>query len=295
LAIFVEEAHHAFGKALAKDLGIGTKESDTSLRTTIDILAASLNRAGTRVVACYNFTGTPYVGREVLPEVVYAYGLKEAIEKAYLKKVVLHGYTITRSDEFVDIAVENFLRETSSLRPEGMLPKLALFATTIEEVKNELRPALEKALERLRPLYPDIPADPILVNVGDEKLTSNDEIREFNRLDTDNLQKLPLDQLKIDQSFVRNLSPDPNGNAIVRTIIAMAKGLNVDIIAEGVETEEEQQLLHYLGCDHYQGYLFRFLKEPEQPAKPPYLRAGADSFAILSGGYGRLSGRCGRL
>jgi len=189
LGIFVDEAHHAFGKALAKDMGIGTKESDTSLRTTIDILAASLNRAGTRVVACYNFTGTPYVGRQVLPEVVYAYGLKDAIDKAYLKKVVLHGYTNTRTDEFIDIAVESFLKATSSLRPEGLLPKLAFFASTIDEVKTDLRPALEKALERLRPLYPNIPSDPILVNVGDEKLTTNDEIREFNRLDTESSKK----------------------------------------------------------------------------------------------------------
>lgn len=72
---------------------IGTKETDTSLRTTIDILAASLaNASGTRV-ACYNYTGTPYIGREVLPEVVYAYGLKDAIEKGFLKKVTLHGYS----------------------------------------------------------------------------------------------------------------------------------------------------------------------------------------------------------
>jgi type III restriction enzyme len=60
-------------------MGIGTKETDTSLRTTIDMLAGSLNRAGTRVVTCHNYIGTPYVGREVLPEVVYAYGLKEAM------------------------------------------------------------------------------------------------------------------------------------------------------------------------------------------------------------------------
>jgi len=70
------------------------------------------------------------------------------------------------------------------------------------------------------------------------------------------LQRLPLNQIKIDQSFVRTLSPDLSGNAIVRTIIAMAKGMNMGIIAEGVETEEQQQLLHYLGCNHYQGYLF---------------------------------------
>jgi len=184
LGIYVDEAHHAFGKALAKDMGVGVQETDTSLRTTIDMLAASLNTAGTRVVACYNYTGTPYVGRQVLPEVVYAYGLKEAIEKGYLKKVVLHGYSTTRTNEFVDIAVECFLRESSSLRPEGMLPKLAFFAGTIKELTSELKPAVEKALAKHR-----IPSSRILVNVGDEKLTTNDDIREFNRLDTDTSDK----------------------------------------------------------------------------------------------------------
>lgn len=184
LGIYVDEAHHAFGKALAKDMGLGAKETDTSLRTTIDILAANLNKAGTRVVACYNYTGTPYVGREVLPEVVYAYGLKDAIDKGYLKKVVIHGYTNTRTDEFVDIAVRSFLDQTRDLRPEGLLPKLAFFAATIEELTGELKPAVERAL-----LKHGLPASRILVNVGDPKLTTNDDIREFNRLDTPESEK----------------------------------------------------------------------------------------------------------
>lgn len=184
LGIYVDEAHHAFGKALAKDMGVGAKETDTSLRTTIDILAASLNNAGTRVVACYNYTGTPYVGREVLPEVVYAYGLKEAIDKGFLKKVVLHGYSNTRTDEFVDIAVGSFLKETDGLRPEGLSPKLAFFAATIDELTGELKPAVERALIKY-----GIPTSRILVNVGDEKLTTNDDIREFNRLDTEGSEK----------------------------------------------------------------------------------------------------------
>lgn len=184
LGIYVDEAHHAFGKALAKDMGLGAKETDTSLRTTIDILSASLDRAGTRVVACYNYTGTPYVGREVLPEVVYAYGLKDAIDKGFLKKVVLHGYSNSRTEEFVDIAVERFLKETDGLRPEGMLPKLAFFAATIEELTGDLRPAVEKALAKHK-----LPASSILVNVGDDKLTTNDDIREFNRLDTPGSEK----------------------------------------------------------------------------------------------------------
>ena len=184
LGIFVDEAHHAFGKALAKDMGLGAQATDTSLRTTIDILAANLGRVGTRVVACYNFTGTPYVGNQVLPEVVYAYGLQEAIDKGFLKKVELRSYQNTDNQMFVNIAIERFLEKTAKLRPENMLPKLAFFAATIDELTNDLRPAVESALVKR-----NIPTSRILVNVGDEKLTTNDDIREFNRLDTPDSEK----------------------------------------------------------------------------------------------------------
>lgn len=184
IGIYVDEAHHAFGKNLAKDMGVGQKATDTSLRNTIDELARSLKNTGTHVVACFNYTGTPYVGREVLPEVVYAYGLKEAIDKGFLKQVELHGYTNSRTDEFVDIAVEEFLEHTADLMPEGMLPKIAFFAATVEELMGELKPAVEAALAKH-----GIPTSRILVNVGDNKITSNDDIREFNRLDTEGSEK----------------------------------------------------------------------------------------------------------
>jgi diguanylate cyclase (GGDEF)-like protein/PAS domain S-box-containing protein len=70
------------------------------------------------------------------------------------------------------------------------------------------------------------------------------------------LKKLPLDQLKIDRSFIRDFATDSGDQAIVCTIIAMANTLKLDVIAEGVETQAQRQLLLDIGCTNFQGYLF---------------------------------------
>lgn len=70
------------------------------------------------------------------------------------------------------------------------------------------------------------------------------------------LKRLPLSQIKIDQSFVRDIEVDANDAVLIRTIIGMASNMNLGVIAEGVETEEQWQILRSMGCGAYQGYYF---------------------------------------
>jgi diguanylate cyclase (GGDEF)-like protein len=70
------------------------------------------------------------------------------------------------------------------------------------------------------------------------------------------LKKLPLEQIKIDQSFVRDIATDEIDRSIVRTIIAMATTMELNVISEGVETEVQRQILLKEGCSNFQGYFF---------------------------------------
>ncbi len=86
------------------------------------------------------------------------------------------------------------------------------------------------------------------------------------------LKRFPIDSVKIDRSFVRDLANDPSDAAIVTTVIAMARSLNLKVIAEGVETEEQLEFLRRRGCDEIQGYL---ISRPVSPAAFVALFVGA--------------------
>ena len=179
LGIYVDEAHHVFGTKLIDELI--SAEKSTSLRLTINELAAHLKEAGTQVVGCYNYTGTPYVKNRLLPEVVYTYSLRDAIDNKYLKQVQISSFKNIKKEtlSFIRLVINEFTEKFKGKTFEGMLPKIAFFASNIEELEKELKPAVEKVLSEL-----NISTERILVNVGDEKLTSNDSLREFKNLDT---------------------------------------------------------------------------------------------------------------
>jgi hypothetical protein len=172
LGVYVDEAHHLFGADLEKQIR-ATNGQKTSLRDTINMLADS-----TSIVACYNYTGTPYVNKQLLPEVVYAYGLRESIQNGFLKDADLKAYENVKSKEFLRSVVTIFWKTYGDRTFEGLPPKLAIFATTIKEADEEVRPLVERILGDI-----GVPTDKILVNVGDEKVTKDEDIRNFNDLD----------------------------------------------------------------------------------------------------------------
>jgi EAL domain-containing protein (putative c-di-GMP-specific phosphodiesterase class I) len=87
------------------------------------------------------------------------------------------------------------------------------------------------------------------------------------------LRQFPIGKLKIDRSFVNDITSDPDDEAIIRAIIAMGQTLKLKVIAEGVENHQQLILLQAMGCDSYQGFFFskplpaaEFYKKYIQPA-----------------------------
>ena len=162
LGVYVDEAHHLFGTDLLKE--------QTSLRATINAIAKKTKS----LVACYNYTGTPYVQNHLLPEVVYAYGLADSIAHNYLKEARPLGYDNVKGEDFIREVITQFWEQYGGKTYDGLNPKIALYASTIDEAVNQLRPLVEKVIADL-----GLSADSILVNVGDEKYTKEADWRMF--------------------------------------------------------------------------------------------------------------------
>ena len=172
LGVYVDEAHHLFGANLEKELRSGGTNK-TTLRNTINMLAEA-----TSIVACYNYTGTPYVKKQVLPEVVYAYGLNESIRNGFLKDADPIGFDNVKNEEFLKKSITTFWERYGGNTYEGLPPKMAIFTASVAEATDVVRPIVEKVLSEL-----DVPLDTILVNTGDSTVTKNEDIRNFNNLD----------------------------------------------------------------------------------------------------------------
>ena len=172
LGVYVDEAHHLFGANLEKELRSGGANK-TTLRNTINMLAEA-----TSIVACYNYTGTPYVNKQVLPEVVYAYGLNESIRNGFLKDADPIGFDNVKNEEFLRKSITMFWERYGDKTYEGLPPKLAIFAANVTEATDIVRPIVEKVLSEL-----GVPLDTILVNTGDTTVTKDEDIRNFNNLD----------------------------------------------------------------------------------------------------------------
>lgn len=141
LQIFVDEAHHSYGKTLEGTL--------KKTRQTIDYL-----HKHTPLISVVNLTGTPYVNNKMIADVVYHFGLKQGIEKGILKKVKIFDYGVVRSQKFIEEVVDVFVSEYGTKRLEGRLPKIAFYASSIADLRTDLKPKIERILSE-RGISPD--------------------------------------------------------------------------------------------------------------------------------------------
>lgn len=144
----------------------------------------------------------------------------------------------------VNLSMRQFLQHNLQGRIKAILEETGLHARYLElEITESMTMDVEFATGVLRELK----------ELG-VKISIDDFGTGYSSLHL--LKKFPIDKLKIDRSFVRDIMVDPNDAAIVATIISMTRHLNLKVIAEGVETEEQMDFLHRNHCNEVQGYWF---------------------------------------
>jgi superfamily II DNA or RNA helicase len=139
LSIIVDEAHHSYGSK-------GKDSLEKTLKSSRETIAHINEEGKTPLVNVVNLTGTPYVNNKLINDVVYHFGLKQGIESGILKQVNFLEYENVKNEAFVEQVIEEFVERYSGIKLEGKLPKIAFYASNIEDLQANLRPALEKIL-----------------------------------------------------------------------------------------------------------------------------------------------------
>ncbi|MCK8784076.1 EAL domain-containing protein [Roseomonas sp. NAR14] len=201
------------------------------------------------------------------------------------------GWGLLRPGEFLPLAEENglivpinqwVLREACAQAKRwadaGLPPvRMAVNLSPIQFRRQDVRQVVTEALEEtgFDPNMLDLElTEGILMEDAEAAASVLRDLKDLGvRLSIDDfgtgysslsyVKNFPVDRLKIDQSFVRNLRTDPSDTAIVRAIITLGHSLNVDVLAEGVETVEQLAQLMAEGCDEIQGYYFSQPLEPD--------------------------------
>jgi EAL domain-containing protein (putative c-di-GMP-specific phosphodiesterase class I) len=173
-----------------------------------------------------------------------------------------------------------------SKRPETQMLTLAVNVSVkqfgLDNFVDQIKAILNETLVNPRLLKLEITESILLANV-EQIIETMNTLRElglsFSMDDFGTgysslsyLQRLPLSQLKIDRSFVRDLVANGNDAAIIRTILALGNSLAINVVAEGVETQQQRDYLFNSGCECFQGYLF---------GKPESLELFEQSLATL--------------
>jgi len=173
--------------------------------------------------------------------------------------------------EIGDWVLENACAELKRWRTMGL--SNVRIAINVSSIQLEQDDFVEKVLNILK--KNDIPGDHLEIEITENTLMhdTDDGIQKLTELSNNDvmiaiddfgtgysslnyLKRLPIDTLKIDQSFVRDMSNSEEDSSIIKAIIAMAKGLNLNIISEGVETEAQLEQLKAWRCNNMQGFLF---------------------------------------
>jgi len=169
LIVFVDEAHHSFGTTL-----------EGTLKKTKETINYLHEEGKTKLVNVVNLTGTPYINNKMIEGVVYHFGLKQGIERGILKQVKFFEYGNVKTEGFVDDVITKFWERYGENKLEGRLPKIAFYASNIQDLREELRPKIEAVLAKL-----GISTDKIL-----EYHTDAEENREdFLQIDTEESKK----------------------------------------------------------------------------------------------------------